>query len=237
MTLTLATLKTRVQSVLQQQHAYLSFETNGDVEMAIRDALEHYSSDVPRIAVVDVAGDGATYDLALPSGYVQQFSSIHSIEYPAGNYPATYLEPSDWDYYQNASATVIRLLSAVPNTGETVRLRYTAMHTLDDFDSASATTIWLGHAEAFVKLVAAKCLDRLAARFLYEQESQFSIDTVDRGSRTDQARRLGRAFMEQYREVVGVQGGAASASGFLDWDVSGHGIPSYPMLTHHRRHR
>lgn len=236
MALDLATLKLRVASLVQDRAGLLTTSEGGDVELAIRDALEHYSSDVPRIVVADVAGDGATYDLALPSGYVPHFSTILSIESPTGNNPATLLEDVDWSYYQTGAGSFIRLNLRTPETGETTRIRFTGLHTLDDFDSAAATTIWLGHSEAFVKLVAAKCLERLAARFLHEQESTLSLDTVDRGSRTDQARRLATAFLAAYREVVGASGGAVPMSGFMDWDVTFSGS-GYALLTHGRRVR
>lgn len=231
---TLATIQTKLASVIQDVAALLSAASAGDREMAIREALEHYDNDAPRAMVADIAGDGATYDLTLPAGYVDGFSSVVSIEYPTGSRPAQYLELGDWTIYRTASTTKLRLQHVTPGSGQTVRVTYTARHTIDDLDSAAATTIPAWHTEAFVNLCGAKCLVRLADRFIHEQESTLNLDAVDRTSKTDLARRMADRLLAAYREVVGVRGGASPAGLVMDWttSVAGSGLS---RLTHRGR--
>lgn len=230
----LASLKSKISSVLQDVVPFLSTATSGDVEKAIREALEVYDDDAPREVVVDTNGDGTSYDFDLPSGFVVGFSRIISIEYPVGNRPATLVAPADWGIYHTPSEAQLRFNDLVPANAAPFRMTYTARHTVDDLDSATATTVWAHHAEAFVNLCAARCLLRLANRFIHEQESTLNLDAVDRNSKTDVARRMSDKLMAAYREVVGVARGEAPASASLNWSptLAGSGIG---LLTHRSR--
>lgn len=230
---TLATLISAIERVLLDQPRLLGTASGQEVESAVREALERYSGDAPRESVVDIAGSG-TYDLALPAEFLAGQSRIVRIEYPAGERHPRYLEPDDWVLYRTASTSVLRLLAHTPATGETVRLTYTAAHTIDGLDGASATTIPPQHTQAFVLLATARCLARLANRFLHEQESTLALDAVERGSKVDQARRLARDLESDYRNQVGVSLGEAPALARLDWDttIAGSGLG---RLTHPRR--
>jgi hypothetical protein len=231
---TLATIKTRVSSLLQDQAGFITTTADGVMEFAIRDAIETFSIDVPYQLTADVAGDGATFDLTLPAGYLDGFSRFTSIEYPAGQREPLYLDSRDWSIYRTASSAKLRLFALIPNSGETVRLTYTAQHTLKDLDSAAATTIPAYYTQAFVNLCTAKCLLRLANRFLEEQESTLNVDSVDRGSKSDSARRLQKVFMDLYSAAVGVSGGEAPGTTAVIWHTStaGSGVG---RLTHRGR--
>lgn len=227
----LETLTLRVGSVLQDTPGLLG--AGSEVVDGIRDALEQYSLDAPRTVVADVAGDGSTYDLALPSAFVDGFARVVTIEYPAGAREPTYLDSADWRLYRTASATTLRLVQATPAVGETVRLTFTAPHTIEQLDTATVTTIPSYHTQAFVYLATAKCLQRLADRFLHEQEATLNLDSVERGGKADQARRLIGTLLAAYRDSVGVTGGAPAAMQVLDWDSPVH--QGLFGLTHRRR--
>lgn len=228
---TLATLKTKISSVLQDQPGFIGTGDGEDMEQAVRDALETYARDVPRVLVADVAGDGSTYDLTLPNGYVDGFSRFTAIEYPAGERVPLMLANSNWTIYRNGTTVKLRLLALTPGSGETVRLSYTAQHTIDGLDAASETTVSAHRTWAFVYLAAAKCMLRLADRFLHEQEGTLNADSVDRHSKSDVARRLSDRLMTQYRDLVGVQGGEAPASTIVNWNTSTAGT-GVGRLTH-----
>lgn len=234
---TLATLAARVSSIIQDVAGYIGTAAGGDRERAIREALETYDADAPRVAVADIAGDGATYDLPPPAGYLDGFSRVLAVEYPAGARDLNLLTDDDWSYYRTAGATVLRLASLTPAVGETVRVTYTAPHALDGLDGATATTIPAHHAGAVANLAAARCLLRLADRFLHEQEDTLNMDSVDRGGKSDQARRLAGALTAAYREAVGVASGNAPALAIIDLDASFAGVPAIGGLTHDRRRR
>ncbi|MBV6425158.1 MAG: hypothetical protein NAOJABEB_02972 [Steroidobacteraceae bacterium] len=230
---TLASIKTKVASVLQDTPALLGTGSAGDVELAIREALEVYDDDVPRTIVADVAGDGTAYDFSLPTGFVDGYSRIVSVEYPIGDRPATLLPSDEYGLYRTTSATKVRLATVTPDSGESFRITYTGRHTLTDLDSAAATTIYAYHTEAFVNLAAAKCLMRLANRFVHEQESTLNLDAVDRNSKTDIARRMADKLIAAYREVVGVTRGESPSSARVNWDARLGGVLS--PLTHRTR--
>jgi len=229
----LASIKVKVGLVIQDVSSFIGTGANTEMESAIREGIERYSTDAPREIVDDIAGDGSTYDLTLPATYVDGFSRIVRIEYPAGARGATYVDGNEWTIYRTASTTALRLLTTTPGTGETTRVTFTSPHTLKDLDSATVTTIPLLHTHAFVNLCGAQCLFRMAARFIHEQESTLNADSVERGSKTDQARRLAGTLLRAYQEQVGISGGERPASVNRDWDARLH--RGYGGLTHRGR--
>lgn len=229
---TLTSIETRLSSVLQDVAGLLS---QTDIDSSVRDAVEQFSADTPRYVVADIAGDGAAFDFDLPSGFVYGDSSITQIEYPAGQRVPIVLTADEWDYYRTASTTKLRLTQITPNVGETARVTFTAMHTLDGLDTASVTTIPTWQTQAFVALCAAKAMYRLAARFLHEQESNLGLDSVERATKGDAARRLADAYMRQYQEQVGVSAGEAPGGHIISWPSELAGISRLSGLTHRRR--
>ncbi len=230
----LATLIERMRSRLQDVAGLLDAATEGDLYQAVRDGLEQYDDDAPRVLVADIAGDGVTYDFALPAGYVDGFSRITAVEYPAGQRQPVYLEPTDWHIYRTPTTTKLRLRWHTPTSGETVRVSYTARHTVEDLDGATTTTVPAWHRQAFLALCTARAFSRLAARFVHEQEATLAIDSVERSSKVDQARKLAEALLREYRELVGVRGGEAPAAVRLDWSTSVAGSGAV-RLTHRGR--
>lgn len=103
----------------------------------IKQAVSQYAQDQPEgDQVDDISGDGGRYyDLAsLASAWVEGFSRIVSIEYPAqaigDDATPIYLDSGDWDdsYFQGG----VRYLffpNHAPASGETMRVRYTTSYT------------------------------------------------------------------------------------------------------------
>ena len=245
MTLDLAAFKTRAGLLLQDQAAFLSTATDQEMDAAIRAAREQYSHDLPRVLVADIAGDGTTYDLTLPSGFVAGFSIVRSLEYPAGERIPTMLPSDEWTMYQTDSATVIRLGTVTPASGSEVRVSYTAMHAIADLDEtinptpppatiAHATTIPAHHVEAFCYLIVAKALQMLSARFLHEQEDAIDVDAVERGGKSDQARRLAGTMLGIYRDTLGLGRGVRPGVVMVDLSTS-FASSGLDRMTHSRR--
>lgn len=228
----LNSIKAKVSQVIQTSTDFIATAQNGEMEQSIREALSRYSKDVPREIVADVAGDGATYDLALPATWSDGFSRVVRVEYPAGERIATYLDPRDYTIYRTSSAVNLRLLSSTPGTGQSTRVTFTALHTLDDLDSATVTTIPDYHTFPFVNLAASRCLLKLAPRFTHEQETTLNADAVDRNSKGDLFRRLSGTLERDYEEQVGATGAGRAALTIVNWDARIHrGIGG---LTHPR---
>jgi hypothetical protein len=121
---TLATLVAKLADRLQDTDAVLS---TAQREAAVLEAVGDYGRFRPRTLVSDSAGNG-TADYALPGGWDLAFSTLHSLEFPAGEVPPTYLEESDWTLYRTPTATLLRLVSDLPSASQTLRLSYTAPH-------------------------------------------------------------------------------------------------------------
>lgn len=231
---TLASLSAKVQSAIQDTGTLMSASSGGDLEQSIREALENYSRVLPYVVVTDVAGDGATYDLTLPGTYIDGFSRFTTIEYPAGQRVPAYLPSDAWVIYRTASALKLRLRDDTPSATESVRLTYTALHTITGLDAAITTTIPANHTYAFVKLAAHFALLRLAARYISEREATLNLDNVDRQSKADVARRLADAFLKEYRDTLNLTAGEGPALAFVT-QRSTFADTGIVELTHRRR--
>lgn len=229
-----ATLIARATRLVNDQGAHLSSDDEQD---ACREALTTYSIDVPRHVIEDESGNGTLYDFTLATAFTDRFSQIVSIEYPAGERPAIYLEPDEWTIYRTASTTRLRLQSITPSSGQTVRVTYTALHTVNGLDGAVTTTVPSWHLEALVCLIASRLLERLANQFIHDQEATIlTADGVDRGSKAAEASKRARALEGDYRAMVGLARGVMPGGALVDWDasISGTGVD---YLTHWKRHR
>lgn len=102
----------------------------------VQAAVERYSGDAPDTQTDDVSGDGGRYYAvaASLSGWVEGFSRITEIEYPAATVASdetpVYLEPEDWrdDYWLAVDSTQTRYLylpSHAPAATEKMRITYT----------------------------------------------------------------------------------------------------------------
>ena len=223
-----ATLVTRATALVN--------DTGGDLtspmfEDAFREALTRYDGDVPLQVVEDLSGDGSTYDFALTS-WVDHFSSVVSVEYPAGYRPAALMDASEYTIYRTESTNDLRLQTMTPGATETVRVTYTARHTISGLDAAAATTVYGWHEEAIVCLAASRLLIRLADKYLHEQGgSMLAADGIDRNSKSDIARRLANSLEKDYRDYLDIESGVMAAGTVVDWDTTfaGSGLD---MLTH-----
>jgi len=107
------------------------------VDTAITQASYEYSRHKPYIGVVDVTGNGTPfYAVSNLTGYVDDWSRVTRIEYPADDVDSThqplYLDPvSDWEEYRTAATRYIFLIARSPSASETIRFWYTIPHVMD----------------------------------------------------------------------------------------------------------
>ena len=200
---------------------------------AIGQAVKRYAIARPLVGVQDYAGDGTTYDLSLPTGWVLELSTIQSIEYPAGERVPVYLPTEDYDLYRTASTTKIRLFSTTPATGKTARITFTKPHTVD---TASSTVPAIDE-EAVADLAAAIGLRDLAALFSGTTEPTLQADAIDYKSKAREYADRAKDLEARYRAHLGLdkdaQTGAASTFADTDQDASWRS----DKLTHPNRTR
>lgn len=188
-------------------------------EAAIAEAVAAYSRVRPQRGLADLTGDGTqTYDL--PAEWVAGFSVLQSVEFPAGESPPVYVDEADWLLYQpDSDTTVLRLLADTPSASQTIRLRYTALHVVDD----AASTLPAQDADAVVNYAASVACLWLAAHYAQQGQATLSADVTNHESRVRQYRDLARDYKTAYAAHLGLSttDGAApvsAASTVLDWD-------------------
>jgi hypothetical protein len=172
---------------------------------AIDAALERYSKHRPLEVVADLPGAGAA-DLDLPEGWQAEFSQIRAVEYPVGSNPEELLAADEWSIYRSPGGFKLRLRWDKPEAGESVRITYTAPRAESDIPA--------GDVDAVACLAASICLRTLAALMGHSVDASISADSVNRGSKTDEFRRLADALEARFNAHLGVdaKGGAPAAS-------------------------
>ena len=187
----------------------------------IREVLVgRYSKVRPLKKVADQAGDSATHKWTLNTtnfpGWVENFSVVIGLEYPAGERDPVLLENDEWITYRpDNTAPELRLLRITPISGKSLRVTYTALHTND------GSTVPDGDFEGVANLAAAYSAWRLAAIHSQLGDSALGADAVDyRGKATGYAD-LARALEERFKELFGLdeEEEQPAASATEDWQV------------------
>ncbi len=194
---------------------------NADIDQHVFAAVRQFSLDRPRIVFADYTGDGATFQLGIPTGWVNDFSWVEAIEYPQGQRPPVFLDPAEIELYPVASApTAIQLNWTTPAVGTTSRLSYAVPYPLPDTNAA--TDLIPAVAFEFVaKLAAAGGATQLAGRASPNTRPNFPSADIA-GVEGEEKRWLDIAddYRKEYQGYVGTSGGRAPASAVIDWDAS-----------------
>ncbi len=221
--------QTRVDSIVQDGVHKLSA---GDRDAAIKQAIvQRYSKDRPLVNVTDVAGNGGQ-DLAVPTGWENQFSQVRELEYPIGQIPANTVEDYDWVMYQSPSGWNIRFLVDVPLTTEKVRVTWTARHTSD------GSTVPLPDFDAVCDFAASMCCERLAAIYAQTGDNSIGADIVNYRTKGQEYLALAKAARKRYFNHLGLSEDAGesgiSAPALSIGDMNLMMGPGVDRLTHRR---
>jgi hypothetical protein len=206
--------------------------TNDDLEGALTAALATYTRARPRLVVAALSGDGTSYDLALPGGWVWGLSRLASVEYPAGEQVPTVLEADDYGIYEAVlGGQPVRALRfrGTPESGtDNIIARYTTRHVHND----EISTIPIDDLDPVLSLAASYGAEALAAWSARQSEPTIAADVVMRDG-VQKWRDVAAMLRKRYEAVVG--GGLMAAGATRDWDV----LDSYgrDRLTHGRRYR
>lgn len=167
-----------------------------DYLSAITEALNRYSKVRPLPAVVDIPGDGG-HDYDLPSDWLDDFSTITSLEYPVGSVPEQIVDRRDWKIYSTPAGRKLRLLAVNPAPDETMRITYSVCHTEDSVPAVDL--------DAVANLAASVCCSILSAAFGQSNNPIIQADSVNYGSKTDEFRRLADFLEGRYKEHLGIR--------------------------------
>ena len=193
-------------------------------------ALKEYSRYTPAILVTDISGDGS-YEYALPTGWVTDFSAIQSVEYPAGisQDPADALIPPEkYGVYRNATTSKLRFYDTSPAAGNLIRVTFTIPHTV----VTAASTVFANDFDAVCAMAAGFCCFDLARRFAQDQDSMIAADSVDRRTKSDRYQSLGKSLIGEFSIHFGLDKEAAviASSVMKNYDINYPG--GMDQLTH-----
>ncbi len=220
---TLADIRQKVVDTVKDDSGKLVIPEDYDRNIAA--ALNRYSGHRPDVLVVDVSGAGV-HDYALPAGWVEGFSAVKAIEYPAGDVPAAQLDADDYEIYQTPTDKKLRLKTAAPSAAETFRVSFTAPRAYAGIPSADL--------DAFVWLVASLCCEELATAFAQSGDTTISADSVDYRDKTQRFASRAKRLMQLYKEHLGLKDEDLTppASAVTDLDIKYPGGGA--RLTHPR---
>lgn len=216
----------KVQALVKDTDVKLSAAdwTNG-----ISGALGRYSKHRPKISVADIAGD-STHLYAVPSGWVNEFSDIESIEYPVDENPPVYLDKEDdYEKYITAAAEKIRLINDAPVSPAVFRMKFTIPRV--------EATIAQNDMDAVANLAAYICLGMLASRYISSKKPPIQADAVNYQSKSSECNSRSKICLTFYNDHMGIKddGTAPAASAVSSTEINYPGGDD--RLTHPRRSR
>ena len=233
-------IETLTNECLQENASIIKPDTR---QRAILVSIERFSKDKAKEVASDIIADGS-YDYTLPvaegKAWVDGFSFIISIEYPAGQQTPVFLDAEDYTIYDNGITKKLRFLSDTPATGNTIRLNYTTKWLL----TKDATTLLDRDAHPLAALAASVCMRYLASYWIQTSAPSLDIDVIDYNRKSVEATMLADNLENIYRDHVGIRrigekstaaAPVTAAGGVKDLDME------YPwgedFLTHPRGNR
>lgn len=212
---------------------------------AVVAAIDRMSKDKARIITYNITATG-DYEYSLPttvgSEWIENFSHIISVEYPADEQDPIYMDPNDYFIYDNGTIQKLRFPNSEPSTGETIRIKFTTKWRCDE----TASNIEDTEAYPLSCLATSICLRMLAAYFLQTSKASLDIDVIDYNRKSIEATMVADSMENIYRDHIGiprvgarVQGGGTGAvtacSVEKDLDISFQYGEDF--ITHPRRYR
>jgi len=188
-----------------------------EIHLHLGQALKKYSKFRPLDGVADIAGDDG-YTYALPSAFVDGFSKISSVEYPQGEQQPSMIALEEVTLYRSPTTLNLNFLTFSPATGKTVRLSFTALHTV----TATASTVPASDEEAVSALAASIGCQALATHYAQTQDPSLAADTVNYQSKSSEYSALAKRLQAMFNEFLGLKEGdtLVAATGTGDWDTT-----------------
>jgi hypothetical protein len=189
---------------------------DADAEDTVLDAIVRYSQIRPRQLVYEYTGDGSTYDLALPTGWVQDFSQIKKVEFPARKRNPQFMDFSDYEVIHKVAGYYLRLLNSTPSASEYTMVSYTSPHTVSD----SSTTVPSSDFYAICYMAAAIACVNLAAKFAATIDPEINADSVNSIDKSRIWLELSDRYTIEANKRLGIKSGdfVPAATGHADYD-------------------
>lgn len=168
-------------------------------DRAITAAVERYSEDRPQEKAEDLTPASAN-ELPLPAAWVQDFSTIRSLEYPVGNVPPTYLDRERYGLYRKPAGLVIQTKDGVAVSAGSVRSTYTIKHQVD----AGTDTIPVAHRQAVASWAGAILCEQLAAFYSGGTDSTIQADSVKNESKARDYATRAKQLRQFYLDELGI---------------------------------
>lgn len=192
--------------------------------IGIRGAEPIYSRIAPREIVSDLTANGTNY-LGVPTGFLEGFGSVLSIESPPDRVPAEVIDPRDWTIGRDGSGALRFVWSSPPANGAVVRVIFTGMRTMNAV--AASTTVLDGDYTAFCDLAASLCADSISAKYARTSEPAFNADAVNFRTRSQEWQTVAKVLWTAWERGMGLSGGGADgaggnippASAYANWDA------------------
>lgn len=199
-------------------------------------ALRTYSVDRPRVVAYYYSGDGTTYDFPLPSKWINGFSRVVGIEFPANEQIPSVFETIDYELRESVLGVqpvqFIRFRVNVPESGtNNVQLFYTTHHEF----SSEYSTIPANDLDAVLWLAASYAASALSARGAGSIDSSMSADVVNYRDASSKWASVAKMLKDMYLNRVVSPDSASPVGSTENWDSAlSFG---FPYLWHNRRIR
>lgn len=229
----LGTLRAELKRIIKDGDAYL---TDDDYNDTLARAVRVLSSRTPYFSIKNQAGDGTSFQWAVPADWVPSWSNLVKVEYPFSSSTQTPIEPLEPDQYDlleyTAGVFYFRLKEAIPATGETARFTYTTYQSITETTSTLTAS---DDEDAVLYYAASQCFRRMAARTIAVSDPTLGADTVAYQPRESQY----GALADYYEKLSGLIDYAnkplSGALVYADFDTKDP--EGYQLLTHFRRQR
>lgn len=130
---TLSDIRSRVRRDLKDEDSASYRWTDAELDRHIQHALRELGLAIPLEAQAELATTAGSRQVSVSS--LTDRTGIEAVEYPTGQYPPSYAPFSLWQ------DTLTLLTDRVPEGGQTVKVYYTKLHTLDATSSSLSASL------------------------------------------------------------------------------------------------
>jgi len=172
-------------------------------ENYLQEAVKIYSRHRPRKVIEDITGDG-NYDYSISqnlSEWIDGFSIIEAIEYPADSRTPNILTEEDYIVYEKEDGKYLRFLNYTPSSDEKIRVTYTTLHQV----TVSSNTIPEVDQDALCNLAASLCSGALASIYASTSDPTIGADAVNYRSKSQEYQARAEKQKENYLNHLGMK--------------------------------
>jgi len=199
MAITQADIVTRTKIILKDDGSII---VDGSTETALKALLSsavsiYYDADHPYRKYKSYTGT-AVYSYSLPTDWIDGFSEIKCIEYPAGEQEPQILAQERYMVYNDGTTNKIRFTEDTPSASETFIVTYTIPHTV----SGTVCSVYEGDFNAICHLTAGIALLSMANKFTESSEPTINASAVAWRDRSDRCMKAAEKQLKLYAQAM-----------------------------------